>query len=78
MEDKVRCFGALEAWRGWLARAWLTAPVLLPQVKLLSSDTQTFEVDTEVARQSVTIQNTIEGAWGPARGMGALRGAMGA
>lgn len=31
------------------------------QVKLLSSDTQTFEVDAEVAKQSVTIQNTIEG-----------------
>ena len=32
-----------------------------PQVKLLSSDSQTFEVDAEVAKQSVTLQNTIDG-----------------
>lgn len=30
-------------------------------MKLLSSDAQTFEVDLEVAKQSVTLQNTIEG-----------------
>lgn len=32
-----------------------------PQVKLTSSDSQMFEVDEEVANESVTIKNMIEG-----------------
>ena len=33
----------------------------LLQVKLLSSDSQSFEVDIEVAKQSQTLRDTIEG-----------------
>lgn len=35
---------------------------LTMQVQLLSSDGETFDVPRDVAKQSVTIENTIEGA----------------
>ena len=34
----------------------------VPQVKLRSSDEQVFEVDEEVAVQSLTLKNMIDGA----------------
>lgn len=33
----------------------------MPQIKLQSSDGESFEIDLEVARQSVTIKTMLEG-----------------
>lgn len=54
------------------------------QVKLLSSDSQSFEVDIEVAKQSQTLRDTIEGEgragrregllWGVSKGLAAGKG----
>jgi len=39
----------------------MTVIDLTAMVKLLSSDQQMFEVELEVAKKSITLQNTIEG-----------------
>lgn len=39
-----------------------TAPIVTAQVRLNSSDNQTFEVDEEIANESQTVKNMIEGA----------------